>query len=152
MTPMRGARTFVMLVLAAHASACAAKLSPMQKRQITTRVVDATYADTYRATMTVLQDHGYAIRNTDMESGLIWAYAFRSDDGTRGYELSCVLERRTPRRTEIRVTIRRERTSQDRNWLAELLSSDSPDVYDADVYDGLFTEISVETRRIAASR
>jgi hypothetical protein len=145
-------RAVLVLVLAAHASACAAKMSPMQKRQITTRVVDATYDDTYRATMTVLQDHGYTIRNTDMDTGLISAYAFRQDDGTRGYELSCILEARTPDRTEIRMTIRRERTSEDRHWLAQLLSSDSPDVYDGDVYNGLFMEIAVETRRIVASR
>ena len=51
----------------------AINLSPMQKRQITTRQIEGSYENVYRATMTVLQDQEYIIKNTDMASGLIVA-------------------------------------------------------------------------------
>jgi len=47
------------------------QLSPLQKRQITTRLFDAGYENTYRSILTVLQDQGYIIKNTDMNTGLI---------------------------------------------------------------------------------
>lgn len=50
-----------------------ADLSPMQKRQITTKQVEGDYENAFRAAMTVLQDQGYVVKNTDMASGLIVA-------------------------------------------------------------------------------
>src|ERR1041385_2044170 len=47
------------------------KVSPMQMRQFTTRDFDGSYENVFRATMTVLQDQGYMLKNTDMNSGLI---------------------------------------------------------------------------------
>ena len=49
------------------------QISPMQMRQFTTRNFDGSYENVFRATMTVLQDQGYIIKNTDMNSGLIVA-------------------------------------------------------------------------------
>jgi len=49
------------------------QLSPMQVRQITTKLFDSDYETVYRACLTVLQDQGYIIKNTDMDSGLIVA-------------------------------------------------------------------------------
>lgn len=144
-------RTVALCVLGILVASCATTLSPMQKRQITTRLLDATYEDAYRATMTVLQDHGYTIRNTDMESGLVSGYAFRQSDDTKGYEVSCVLDPRSESKTELRITIRREKSGEE-SWISGLFGSSSPDVYDPNVYNGLFTEISVEVRRIEASR
>ena len=50
-----------------------ANFSPMQKRQITTHQIEGSYENVYRAAMTVLQDQGYVVKNTDMASGLIVA-------------------------------------------------------------------------------
>lgn len=60
-------------------------LSPMQKRQITSRQIEGSYEDVYRATMTVLQDQEYIIKNTDMASGLIVASVDR--EASRGSQL-----------------------------------------------------------------
>jgi len=65
------------LFLSLFAKGCVppgAKLSPMQKRQITTRLSEGSYEDTYRAALTVFQDQDYIIQNTDMQAGLIVAY------------------------------------------------------------------------------
>lgn len=69
---------FYLVAVAMFLSGCAtpdssAKLSPMQKRQITTHQIEGSYENVYRATMTVLQDQGYIVKNTDMASGLIVA-------------------------------------------------------------------------------
>lgn len=60
-------------VLAGCTTTPDANLSPMQKRMITTKQIEGSYENVYRATMTVLQDQGYVIKNTDMASGLIVA-------------------------------------------------------------------------------
>ncbi len=57
------------------------KLSPMQKRQITTRMFECDYECGYRASLTILQDQGYVIKNTDMDSGLILASVDRKTSG-----------------------------------------------------------------------
>ena len=55
-------------------SGCAsAKVSPMQKRHITTHQIEGSYENVYRATMTVIQDQDYVVKNTDLASGLIVA-------------------------------------------------------------------------------
>ena len=47
--------------------------SVMQKRAIESHVVDGSYRNVYKACMTVFQDEGYQIKNSDMESGLLVA-------------------------------------------------------------------------------
>ena len=49
------------------------QLSPMQKRQLTTKLFECSFENAYRATLSILQDQGYIIKNTDMSSGLIVA-------------------------------------------------------------------------------
>lgn len=49
------------------------QLSQMQIRQLTTKMIEGSYENVFRATMAVLQDQGYIIKNTDMNSGLIVA-------------------------------------------------------------------------------
>jgi len=47
------------------------KLTPMEQRQLTTRVIDAPYENVFRATLAVLQGEGYNIKNRNMETGRI---------------------------------------------------------------------------------
>jgi hypothetical protein len=47
------------------------KPSVMEKRAIESHVVDGSYRNVYKSCMTVLQDEGYQIKQSDMESGLL---------------------------------------------------------------------------------
>lgn len=156
-------RAFVIgFVSVAVFSGCAAgpKLSPMQVRQLTTRLIDGSYVDTYRATLTVLQDQGYRIRETDMESGLISAYASRTrtgflwttqDDGL-GFELSCIVDSLSDTRTEVRLGFRKSYEGKERPWLERFLDRSGPDVLDPKVFESFFNQINVEVKRRRAIR
>ncbi|MGB9765839.1 MAG: hypothetical protein ACPLZD_10880 [Candidatus Saccharicenans sp.] len=63
------------------------KLSPMQIRQITTKLFDSDYETVFRACLTVFQDQGYIIKNTDMDSGLIVASIDKETSaGSQGFQ------------------------------------------------------------------
>ena len=48
-------------------------LTPLEKREIQSRSYDQSKATVFRATMAVLQDHGYTISDADMDTGHIVA-------------------------------------------------------------------------------
>lgn len=146
------AKLVCVLTLATFACGCATTLSPRQKRLLSTRVIDGAFDDTYRATLNVIQDHGYTIRYTDRESGVITAYVHEGKGDVNGYELSCVIHERPDERSEVRFSIQRDIRATDRPWLVELLDSSSPTVDDPKTYGTLFTEIHVEVQRLQALR
>ena len=74
-------------------SGCAT-LSSAQIRQLTTRTVDADYANIFNATIAVLRDNGFLIKSTDTEVGFILAeedkefsrpFGFWEDLFSKGY-------------------------------------------------------------------
>ena len=81
---MRGnvSRVFTLIVVLVIVLGCAVQpqLSPAQKRQITSKVYEAEYETTFRAVLTVIQDQGYIIKNTDMNTGLINATIDREEE------------------------------------------------------------------------
>ena len=127
--------TIIILVLFAIifvGCAVGPKLSPMQMRQITTKLINGAYEDTYRSALTVLQDQGYILKNTDMESGLIVAQVPRATSGGSqfvqaifsGYEsakgtdieVRCVVNKLSNTNTEIRVNIQETKYGQSSIW------------------------------------
>lgn len=149
-----GSRLTALAVVAVLAGCAAApRLSPMQIRQLTTRTIEGSREDTFRAVLTVLQDQGYSVRNTDMESGLISAYAARhatgplglaGDKGT-GFDLSALVTPLSERHTEVRLTIRKSYEGG-RTVLARVTDR-GPEVYDAEVLQEFFNQILVEVKR-----
>ncbi len=97
------------------------QLSGLQKRQIESKELKGTYRECFKATMTVLQDNAYLLRQSDMNSGLLVAVAdkqvpageacigaaFAGMAAKRGsvYELSANFEEAAPDTTRIRMTI-----------------------------------------------
>ena len=143
------------------------KLSPMQKRQLTTRMFECEYECGYRSSLTVLQDQGYVIKNTDMDSGLILAsvdrktsggsqvlqalaYGFVADKGT-DVEVSCVVDKLNESTTEIRINIEEVKYGQSSAYSGTSKQS-SKQIYDANMYRDLFNEIRVEIYRRQAMR
>ena len=47
------------------------QLSPLQRKQLESKDLQGKFQDAYKATLQVLQDYGYAIKNTDYDSGVI---------------------------------------------------------------------------------
>ncbi len=133
-------------------------ISPMQKRVLTTKLIEGSHEDTFRAVMTVLQDHGYAIRNTDMDAGLISAYTARQNYGVwgiptehgTGFETSCIVTPVSSETTEIRLVIRKSYESRLR--FSDRLSDKGPEVYDPEVIQELFNQVTVEVKRRQAIR
>ncbi len=146
-------------VLLAFGCASGPQLSPMQKRQTTTKLVEGFYEDIYRATMTVLQDQDYVIENTDMETGLIVAKVRRAkeegiplfgiqpiaDDKLTEIEITCVVNILNDTNSEVRLSILE--TTYDKSS-----KKDARQIYDPIVYQNFFNQIIVEVKRREAMK
>lgn len=138
------------------------QLSPMQIRQMTTKLISGSYEDSYRASLTVLQDQGYIIKNTDMASGLIVANVDRaSDAGSQfaqalflGYvadkgtevEVSCMVNKLSNTNTEIRLNIQETNYGQSSKW-SGYSKQNARQIYDPDLYHKIFNDIELEVKR-----
>ena len=157
--------TIIILVLFAIifvGCAVGPKLSPMQMRQITTKLINGAYEDTYRSALTVLQDQGYIIKNTDMESGLIMAQVDRATSGGSqfvqalfsGYvsdkgtdiEVSCIVNKISNTNTEIRINIQETKYGQSSYW-SGTSKQKVKQIYEPELYRNLFNEIELEVKR-----
>jgi len=162
-------KTFLIFVSLLILISCTPKpqLSPMQIRQITTRMYETDYETCYRATLTILQDQGYVIKDTDMETGHILASVDRqtkggsrfaqalflgyvSDKGTE-YELSAMVDKLSETATEIRVNIEKVKYGQSSKFSGTGKQS-SKRVYDAKLFQDLFNDIGIEIKRREAMR
>lgn len=137
-------------------------ISPQQKRQITTRIFEAKYENTYRSILTVLQDQGYIVKNTDMNTGLINATVDRQT-GTgaqvaqailfgrvvnKGSELdvSFMVNKINETSTEIRINIQESSYGQT-SMYSGTSKQDVKQILDPKIYDALFKEINTEIKR-----
>lgn len=145
--------TFLLIV----GCATGPQLSQMQIRQLTTRMIEGSYEDIYRATMTILQDQGYVIKNTDMNSGLIVADIDRETSGTSQFmqalfvgnvydkntviEVSATVNKLSEDAQELRINI------QETNYSARGTKQNINQIYDDDIYQKLFNDITLEVKR-----
>ncbi|MCK4303409.1 MAG: hypothetical protein KAY24_04160 [Candidatus Eisenbacteria sp.] len=140
----------------------APKLTTMQIRQLTVRQVEGSYENTYRATMTVLQDNGYVIKNTDMDSGLIVGtidkeasggsqfmqalFSGHVADKGRVYEASCMVGKLSDSASEVRINIQ-ETTYGESSAFSGTSKQKARQIYDPEIYAALFNAITVEVKR-----
>lgn len=132
-------------------------LSPMQKRQITTRVIDGGFDNIFAASITVLQDNEYIIKDAKKDTGLITAevnrdsdlfskllttskYGITSNQGTK-VELSALVDKISSSNSEIRITIQEITYSNNGG------TTSSSQIYDPKVYEKIFDSIKVEVKR-----
>lgn len=138
---------------------CAAgpQLSQMQIRQLTTKMIEGSYENVFRATMTILQDQGYVIKNTDMNSGLIVANIDRETSGGSQFmqalffgsitdkntviEVSATVNKLNEQTQELRLNI------QETNYSGSGAKQKIKQIYDKEVYQNLFNEITLEVKR-----
>jgi len=138
------------------------KLSPIQKRQITTETFESDYDNVYKATLTVLQDQGYIIQNTDMQSGLIVGLVDRESSGGSqfmealflGYvadkgsklQASCMVNEISEGTVELRINIQEAKYGQTSAFSSDV-TQDVKRIYDEEIYNRLFNEIRLEIKR-----
>jgi len=129
----------------------------MQIRNITTRQIEGNYENIFRATLTILQDNGYIIKNTDMNSGLIVATIDREVTKTSqffqafwtGYiynkgtfiEISAMVSKISEHISEIRMNIQETNYGQ---WGGK---QNIKQIYDPEIYEALFNSITIEVKR-----
>lgn len=140
----------------------APKLSPAQKRQITTRLYEGGYETTYRAILSVLQDQGYIVKNTDMNTGLINATIDREVSGgsqavqavflgyvaDKGSELdaSFMVNKINDTKTEVRLNIQESKYGQS-NIYSGSSKQKVIQILDPEIYNSIFNEIQTEVKR-----
>ena len=99
------------------------RLSDMQKRQMTTRVIrGGSYRNVYKSTLMILQDDGYIIRNSDYEIGLItasltyssgpafysWYYGYHTYYANTQFDVTVNIEELVKDEVEVRLTIQEQ--------------------------------------------
>lgn len=138
---------------------CAAgpQLSQMQIRQLTTKMIEGSYEDVFRSTMTILQDQGYVIKNTDMNSGLIVANIDRETSGGSQFMQALFLGTITDKNTVIEVSATVNKLSeqnqelrlniQETNYSGSGAKQKINQIYDEKVYQDLFNQITLEVKR-----
>jgi hypothetical protein len=141
------------------------QLSPMQVRELTTKLFEGDFETTFTATLTVLQDQGYIIKNTDKASGLILGYAdrktafgsqlfsalmlgFVAHKGT-DIEASCMVNKINDTSSELRLNVQEAKYGQSSRW-SGTSKTDSKLIRDPKIYKALFDQIGVEIKRIQA--
>jgi hypothetical protein len=140
----------------------APQLTPWQKREITTRLMNSDYDNTYRATLTVLQDQGYIIKNTDMTTGLINATIDRETAGgsqviqaifigyvsDKGSEIdaSFMINAISDTQTEVRLNLQEAKYGQSSKW-SGTGKTNVKQILDPEIFSNLFNAIQVEIKR-----
>lgn len=147
-------------------SAPKAPLSQMQIREMTVKEIQSDAKTVFKATMTILQDQGYIIQNTDFNSGLIVAEKEANKETTAGDVLTVLFVDPKHRRTavvKISATISEvsDKVSKLRLNIQEKEHEESShgtgkntttNIQDKEIYTSLFNAIRTEVERIKASR
>jgi hypothetical protein len=113
----------------------------MQRRQIECRYLQGTFDQAYRATLQVLQDYGYIIKNTDYDAGVIHAET-GIDRNWRGvmtnFEITATVEQFGENRVRQRLTIVK-RTKHD-----EGEEKDTERISDPQLFQSMYNAIQQE--------
>lgn len=151
--------SFILLLATIYFGGCAVgpQLSPMQIRQITTKTIESDYETVFRSTMTILQDQGYVIKNTDMNSGLIVANVDRESsfgsqflqaffvgqiyDKNTVIEVSATINKINDKTQDLRINI------QETNYGSRGEKQKINQIYDNKIYANIFNQILVEVKR-----
>ena len=125
-------------------SGCATTLPTLQRRSIESRDLEGTFEDAYKATLQVLQDYGYIIKNTDFDSGVI-----QGETGIQkgwfgimtNFEITATLEQFGENRVKERLSlIKKQKTSSPKYGTQE----NSYIVDDPGLFQKLYDDIQKE--------
>ena len=107
-TSLGGVRagTRLLLSIAVLAGACATPpdLTPQERQELETRVLDGELEALFFSSRSVLQNHGFTIGHSELASGTLTGESVEARNGTKK-KASVTLERWAPRKTRIRITL-----------------------------------------------
>jgi len=132
----RGRLLMLLLGICIAASGCATvkELTPLERRAIESRDLNSSYDNAYRATLTVLQDKGYKITNSDYQGGVVsgttekqtsavcikgpLAYLFDISQGKyNSLDITITLEKYTDAITKMRLVITQHMYDEYNNYI-----------------------------------
>ncbi|MDP2939146.1 MAG: hypothetical protein Q8O13_03570 [Candidatus Omnitrophota bacterium] len=137
-------RTIFIFIFCLFLSSCAtSSLSTMQRRSIEAKELEGNFDDAFKATLQVLQDNGYIIKNTDYKAGVIqgetgekqgfWTYY--------NHEVTATIEQFGENRVKERVTFVYK--SGDGVWAAKKSNIIEDPKFLQKIYDDIQKEIFV---------
>ena len=129
-------------------------ITPLERAQMRTATMDSEYKMTFKALMTTLENEGYTIENTDMNSGLIkasimknavgkWDTILLGTTGVSKKSLSSTVTKINDSATRVRINIRQETETHQGAYDY----SDVQEINDPFVYRELFNKLRVEIAR-----
>lgn len=152
-----------MIVFLGGCTSSQTKLSQMQIREITTKELEGDYKTVFKATMTILQDQNYIIKNADIETGLISCEKAVEKETTTG-DVLMILFVDARYGVNSKVNVSATFTNLNKNVTRVRLNiqetviekssfgNDEKSIFVTDkvIYDSLFNQITVETERLKA--
>ncbi len=132
-------------------------ITPLQRSQMRTRTIEADYDTTFRSLMTSLEDQGYTIENTDMQSGVIRASVekdavsgWQKVLGTTGidtYSVSATVSKISAENTRVRINIREKREISSTGQYGTTNDRSANEIDDPMIYQNIFNELKTAIAR-----
>jgi len=121
---------------------CTASLSTLQRRSIESKNLTGKFDNAYKATLQVFQDHGYIIKNSDYQSGVI-----RGETGIKqiwfsmiNFEITATIEQFGKNTVKERISLIRKTKSSSQYGTQE----NSQIVENPELFQQLYDEIQKE--------
>ena len=134
---------FLTLILAGCTES---KLSALQVRELQSRDLQGTYKNAYKASLQVLQDYGYVIKNSDYESGVLQGETGVKKDKNYFWNGLLVKSESTATLEQFGPDIVKERLSLIESWSYAYYGGDakSKTVVDPELYQRIYDDIQKE--------
>jgi len=136
------------------------KLSPVEKKNMTTRTYKSSYDSTYAAVLAVFQDEEYQLKNTDKGSGLIVAQSNKSISETSRVmqniligkpmtegsktEVSTIVKKLKNGDSKVRITMQETTYSKRGGMFSSGTTENTKQIYNQKAYNALFGKIEKE--------
>jgi hypothetical protein len=132
-----------LLVSVFFLAGCATTLSPMQRRSIESRDLQGEFDDAFKATLQVFQDHGYVVKNSDYQAGIIQGETGIKQDwlGTMtNFEITATIEQFGENTVKERISLVKKIKSSSQYGTQE----DSKIIDDPELFQKLYDDIQKE--------
>jgi len=119
---MRRARTYYLLLFVLVLAGCTGKspYTDAQRKEMESRIFEADKETTFQSIVSVLQDKGYVLTQSDFIGGMLTGDS-GSNTGlfgiTRKHEVIATVQPYGKGRTKVRITFREQSSSGTTNWL-----------------------------------
>ena len=154
--------SFVLLFMVGCTSA-SPTISTLERSQMRTKTMDGNYDIAFRSLMTIMENQGYTIENTDYNTGLIRATATRDatssaqkfwlgQTGVTTVAVSATVRKYTADRTKVRINVRQESDISTSGYYGSNTSKNANEIDDPETYKRFFDELRTEIARAKAMK